>query len=46
MALGLDQVPEAALPLLGVSADLGLGPGYVAWTTAVFLLVELVLSRP
>ena len=45
MALGLDQVPESLFPLLAVRSELGLGPGYIAWLVAAFLLVELALSR-
>jgi CDP-2,3-bis-(O-geranylgeranyl)-sn-glycerol synthase len=45
MALGLDQVPEALFPLLSVQSELNLGPGYIVWVVALFLLLELVLSR-
>lgn len=45
MALGLDQVPESLFPLLAVRGDLGLGAVYIVWLVAMFLLLELVLSR-
>lgn len=45
MALGLDQVPEALFPLLGVRGELGLEPAYMAWLVLLFLILELVLSR-
>lgn len=45
MALGLDQVPESLLPLLGLSAALGIGAFDMAAVVALFFVGELVLSR-
>ena len=44
-ALGLDQIPESLLPLLAVRDPLGLGLGVIAVLVALFLVLELVLSR-
>ncbi|MCB1824204.1 MAG: CDP-archaeol synthase [Candidatus Competibacteraceae bacterium] len=47
MAFGLDQIPEALLPLLilAVSDQLDLTGSAMAWIVAGFILLELVLSR-
>ncbi|MFN2309194.1 MAG: CDP-archaeol synthase [Gammaproteobacteria bacterium] len=45
MAFGLDQLPEALLPLLVVGPGLGLGPADAVLLSLVFLVLELVLSR-
>lgn len=45
MAFGLDQIPEALLPLLVVGLELGLKPADVVLLSVVFLVVELLLSR-
>ena len=44
-AMGLDQIPESLLPLLAVRGQLGLGFGEIAILVALFLLLELWLSR-
>jgi CDP-2,3-bis-(O-geranylgeranyl)-sn-glycerol synthase len=44
-ALGLDQIPESLLPLLAVRSELGFGLGEVAALVALFLVLELLLSR-
>ena len=44
-ALGLDQVPEALLPLLLVTPLLRLGPLDILVLVAAFFLLELILSR-
>ena len=44
-ALGLDQIPESLLPLLAVRGQLGLGFGEIAILVALFLILELWLSR-
>jgi len=44
-ALGLDQVPEALLPLLLLKSRLALGAVDVALAVIAFALVELLLSR-
>src|SRR5262245_55515773 len=44
-ALGLDQIPEALLPLLVLRENLGLSWDDVALAMLAFLLVGLVLSR-
>src|SRR5262245_2563601 len=44
-ALGLDQIPEALLPLLVLRESLGLNWDDVALAALAFLLVGLVLSR-
>jgi CDP-2,3-bis-(O-geranylgeranyl)-sn-glycerol synthase len=44
-AFGLDQIPESALPLLALRQHLGLGYGDIAIIIAVFIVLELVLSR-
>lgn len=44
MALGLDQIPEALLPLLLVAYTLDLSWEAIAWTVVAFLVLELVLS--
>ena len=45
MALGLDQIPEALLPLLAVADRFALSWPAIAATTAGFIVLELVLSR-
>jgi hypothetical protein len=45
MALGLDQIPEALLPLLAVRAELGLAAADIAGLVLAFLALELALSR-
>lgn len=44
-ALGLDQVPESLLPLLLLQEHLGLGSGDIVLIVAVFMALELALSR-
>jgi CDP-2,3-bis-(O-geranylgeranyl)-sn-glycerol synthase len=44
-ALGLDQIPEALLPLLAVKAQLNLTSGDIAVLVIAFIVLELVLSR-
>ena len=44
-ALGLDQIPEALLPLLVLRENLGLSWEDVALAMLAFLLIGLVLSR-
>lgn len=44
-ALGLDQIPEALIPLLAAALFTPLGPGGVALGTAGFVLGSLALSR-
>jgi len=38
---GLDQIPEALLPLLSLSSPLGIGVGAVWTLTGVFTLADL-----
>jgi CDP-2,3-bis-(O-geranylgeranyl)-sn-glycerol synthase len=45
MALGLDQIPEALLPLLACRQYLGMDWGTVVLLVALFLILELLLSR-
>jgi CDP-2,3-bis-(O-geranylgeranyl)-sn-glycerol synthase len=45
MALGLDQVPEALLPLLLLKDPLGLTWPGILRTVVLFFVLELVLSR-
>ena len=45
MALGLDQIPEALIPLLLVRPELELQPGQIILLTMLFLVIELSLSR-
>ena len=45
MAFGLDQIPEALLPLLAVSVQSDLAWSAMAWIVAGFIMLELVLSR-
>lgn len=45
MALGLDQLPEALLPLALLRAPLGLSWGAVAGGALAFLVLELMLSQ-
>jgi hypothetical protein len=45
MAFGLDQSPEALLPLLACKDALHLGAADVAAGTGLFLIGELILSR-
>jgi CDP-2,3-bis-(O-geranylgeranyl)-sn-glycerol synthase len=44
-ALGLDQVPESLLPLLLLQERLALGAGEMALIVALFVALELMLSR-
>ncbi|MYZ47524.1 CDP-archaeol synthase [Propylenella binzhouense] len=44
-AFGLDQVPEALLPLLLYRGALGLEPSGILAVTAAFTVLEVVLSR-
>lgn len=44
MALGLDQTPEALLPLLAVADEFALTWPAIAWTTVGFIVLELALS--
>ncbi len=44
-ALGLDQIPEALLPLLLLRVRLGLGAGDIVLIVALFIALELVLSQ-
>lgn len=44
-ALGIDQIPEALLPLLAVRETLALDGGLIAGLVAVFVVLELLLSR-
>ena len=44
-AVGLDQIPEALLPLLACRPALALTARDVAAGTAIFLVAELMLSR-
>ncbi len=45
MALGLDQIPEALIPLLVMRKDFGLSWAGLTYTVAGFFILELVLSR-
>ena len=45
MALGLDQIPESLLPLLGVWEPLALTGGGIIATVVGFFLIELGLSK-
>jgi CDP-2,3-bis-(O-geranylgeranyl)-sn-glycerol synthase len=44
-AIGLDQLPEALLPLLLLRQPLGLGWHSILITTVLFMIVVLLLSR-
>ena len=44
-ATGLDQVPEALLPLLACQVVYGLRWWDLLWMVAVFTVVEILLSR-
>lgn len=44
-ALGLDQIPEALLPALAVSAPLAFGVGDIALIVGIFVVAELLVSR-
>ena len=44
-AIGIDQIPEALLPLLACRAALGLGPLDIVAVVAVFFAGELIVSR-
>jgi CDP-archaeol synthase len=44
-AFGLDQIPEALLPLLLLHNQLGLSAADIALTVVAFIILELVLSR-
>lgn len=43
-AFGLDQIPEALLPLLAVRAQFNLTSGDIAVVVSAFIILELVLS--
>lgn len=43
-ALGLDQIPEALLPLLVLQSRLGISAGEIIWLVAAFTLLDAVLS--
>jgi CDP-2,3-bis-(O-geranylgeranyl)-sn-glycerol synthase len=45
MALGLDQIPEVLIPLLLVQRKLALQSGEIVALTALFIVIELMLSR-
>lgn len=45
MALGLDQIPEALLPLLAVKGFFGLGWFTILALVMAFIILELLLSR-
>lgn len=45
MALGLDQIPEALLPLLWLKSQLGFSYSMVFWLSCAFLVLELGISR-
>ncbi len=44
MALGLDQTPEALLPLLAVAGEFALSWSAIGWVVAGFVVLELALS--
>ena len=44
-AFGLDQIPEALLPLLLLRTRFGLSAADIAATVAAFVILELALSR-
>jgi CDP-2,3-bis-(O-geranylgeranyl)-sn-glycerol synthase len=44
-AFGLDQIPEALIPLLLLRTTLGLSTMDIAVTVVAFIILELVLSR-
>lgn len=44
-APGLDQIPEALLPLVLLHRPLGLGTGDIVLLVALFIAFEIVLSR-
>ena len=44
-AFGLDQIPESLFPLLAVRKTLGLAVSEVVLLVAVFLILELAVSR-
>lgn len=45
MALGLDQIPESLLPLLGANLYFQMDWFTIAQLTLIFLILELLLSR-
>ncbi|MEA3410280.1 MAG: CDP-archaeol synthase [Pseudomonadota bacterium] len=45
MALGLDQIPEALLPLIAMRSVIDLSVGEIVFLVAAFTLLELLLSR-
>ena len=45
MALGIDQIPEALLPLLAIRSLAGLSWFDVVTLVIVFVVIELILSR-
>ena len=44
-ATGLDQIPEALLPLLAIRASLGLSPVQIAGITLAFFALEIPVAR-
>ncbi|MGA0610865.1 CDP-archaeol synthase [Caldimonas sp. KR1-144] len=44
-ATGLDQIPEALLPLLAVQQPLALSPALIAGVTLAFFALELPIAR-
>ena len=44
-ALGLDQIPESALPLWFTREATGLSPDQIWTVVALFILAELFISR-
>lgn len=44
MALGLDQIPEALLPLLILKSSFGLAWTDIIWIVLLFVVLELLLS--
>lgn len=44
-ALGLDQIPESLFPLLALSGQYALAAGEIALMVAVFVALELAISR-
>ena len=44
-ALGLDQVPESLLPLIGYAGPLGIGAADIVVGVAAFFIGALALSR-
>lgn len=44
-AVGLDQIPEALLPLLAVADTLALSPTEIALTALLFVITDLLISK-